>query len=231
MSETTTFRAVMAEILTRITAGPWGPGTLLPNEVELAESFGCSRTTMNRALRELADMGLLDRKRKSGTRVRMTPLRAATFQMPMVRSEIEKSGEVYTYQCIAQDAGTAPDWLAQRMGLAPGTQVLHLVCLHFANARAFQLEDRWINLAALPDAKSQDFAAISPSEWLIAAVPYSQVEVSFLAIAADAVIARHLDQNPGEPVLCLERATWWQNAAITLVRLCHPRGYRMTTRY
>jgi GntR family histidine utilization transcriptional repressor len=42
----------MAEILHRITNGPWGPGTLLPGEVELAEEFRCSRTTMNRALRE-----------------------------------------------------------------------------------------------------------------------------------------------------------------------------------
>lgn len=35
--EKTTFRDVMAEILHRITDGPWGPGTLLPGEVELAE--------------------------------------------------------------------------------------------------------------------------------------------------------------------------------------------------
>ena len=53
--EKTTFRDVMAEILRRITEGPWGPGTLLPNEVDLAEAFGVSRTTMNRALREVTD--------------------------------------------------------------------------------------------------------------------------------------------------------------------------------
>ena len=84
--EKTTFRDVMAEILHRITDGPWGPGTLLPGEVELAEEFRCSRTTMNRALREVSELGFLDRKRKAGTRVRMAPIRQARFEMPIVRA-------------------------------------------------------------------------------------------------------------------------------------------------
>ena len=78
-AETTSFRAVMGEILRRITTGPWGPGTLLPTEVELAGEFGCSRTTINRALREVSDLGLLDRRRKAGTRVRLAPIRQARF--------------------------------------------------------------------------------------------------------------------------------------------------------
>ncbi len=231
MTETITFRAVMAEIVERITTGPWGPGTLLPNEVELAATFGCSRTTMNRALREVAELGLIDRKRKSGTRVRMSPLRAATFQMPNVRTEIEASGAKYAYRLLTCDAGPAPDWLAQRMGLTAQSPVLHVVCLHLAGTSAFQLEDRWINLGALPQARGQSFAATSPSDWLIAEVPFSQVEISLLAIAADAATAAHLNLMLGDPVLCIERATWWQNAAITLVQLNHARGYRMTTRY
>ena len=229
--EKTTFRHVMAEILHRITEGPWGPGTLLPGEVELAEEFGCSRTTMNRALREVSDLGLLDRKRKAGTRVRMAPIRQARFEMPIVRTEVEKSGATYAYQLIGREVLLAPDWLRTRMNLSSGGKVVHLLCLHFANGEAFQLEDRWINGMALPQALEQDFTEIGPNEWLIAAVPFSEVEVSFLASAADENIVTHLDHRPGEPVFCVERATWWQNAAITLVTLSHRRGYRMTTRY
>jgi GntR family histidine utilization transcriptional repressor len=32
-------------------------------------------------------------------------------------------------------------------------------------------------------------------------------------------------------VFCVERAKWWQNAAITLVTVSYRRGYRMATRY
>lgn len=229
--EKTTFRDVMAEILHRITEGPWGPGTLLPGEVELAEQFRCSRTTMNRALREVSDLGFLDRKRKAGTRVRMAPIRQARFEMPIVRAEVEKSGASYRYVLVSREILAAPDWLRARMNLQTGGEVVHLVCLHSANGQAFQLEDRWINATALPQALAQDFAEIGPNEWLVATVPFSEVEISFLAVAADASVVTHLDHKLGEPVFCVERATWWQNAAITLVTLSHRRGYRMTTRY
>lgn len=231
MPEKTTFRDVMAEILHRITEGPWGPGTLLPGEVELAEEFSCSRTTMNRALREVTELGFLERKRKAGTRVRMAPVRQARFEMPIVRAEVEKTGAAYRYALVSREILTAPEWLRARMNLNVGGEVVHLVCLHSANGEAFQLEDRWINATALPQALQQDFTEVGPNEWLIATVPYSEVEISFMAAAADTVIVTHLDHKLGEPVFCVERATWWQNAAITLVTLNHRRGYRMTTRY
>jgi GntR family histidine utilization transcriptional repressor len=231
MTENTTFRDVMAEILRRITQGPWGPGTLLPGEVELAQEFGCSRTTMNRALREVNDLGLLDRRRKAGTRVRMAPLRQARFEMPLVRAEVGKTGATYRYSLLSRDVRSAPDWLRAKMKLDDGTQVVHLTCLHFADNAPFQLEDRWINAGALPEVLDQDFSEIGPNEWLISTVPYSEVEVSFKAVAANAAAVTHLDYEPDAPVFCVERATWWQRAAITHVTLMYHQGYEMTTRY
>ena len=227
----TTYRQVMAEILRRITDGPWGPGTLLPGEVDLAESFGCSRATMNRALREVTEQGFLDRKRKAGTRVRMAPLREARFEMPLVRTEIEKTGAAYVYTLISRRVTTAPDWLQERMQLGVDAPVLHLICLHRAGDTPFQLEDRWINVAALPKVLDQSFGSVGPNEWLVATVPFSKVEIGFSARAATGLICTHLGHATGEPVFTVERATWWQSAPITLVRLSHHRGYQMTTRY
>ncbi len=228
-NETATFRAVMATITERITTGPWGPGTLLPGEVELAAEFGVSRTTMNRALREVAGMGLVTRKRKSGTRVRMAPLRAATFEMPLVRAEVESTGAAYAYRLIRRALENAPMAMATRMALT--APALHLTCLHLAGNVPFQLEDRWINTQALPQATLQDFRQSGPNEWLVATVPFSQVEVSFEAVAADAQAVAYLNHTSGAPVFCVTRATWWQDQAITHVTLRHAAGYRMSARY
>ena len=230
-AEITTFRTAMAEILRRITEGPWGPGTLLPGEVELALEFNCSRTTINRALREVSDLGFLDRRRKSGTRVRMAPLRQARFEIPLVRVEITATGAAYGYFLIAREIMQAPDWLRARMGLRAKTKVLHLLCLHSADQNPYQLEDRWINLAALPAAAAQDFSSLGPNEWLIATVPFSEVEIGFSAQPAGAEAVVHLGHTTGAPVFTIDRTTWWQGATITHVTLSYRQGFRMTTRY
>lgn len=231
MPDKTTFRDVKAAILARITAGPWGPGTLLPGEVELATEFGCSRTTVNRAMREVSDLGLLDRRRKAGTRVRMAPLRQARFEIPLVRAEVEATGAVYRYALVQRETVVAPDWLRARMNSGRGEAMVHLICMHYADGMPYQLEDRWIDATALPQVREQLFTDFGPNEWLVATVPFSQVEISFQAIAADSVTASHLNLTPAEPVFCVERTTWWQGAAITHVRLNYHRGHRMTARY
>lgn len=227
----TAFRDVRESMRRKILDGEWAPGELIPNEVVLAEHFGCARATVNRAMRELADEGLVERKRKAGTRVRQTPRRRAQFDIPIVRREIEARGQRYRYALVERAVSAPPDWLRARMGLGPGGRVIHVTAMHYADGNPYQYEDRWINLAELPAAETADFTASGPTEWLIATVPFSDAEISFSATAADAELARHLGCAPGDPLFLSERSTWWQGGAITYVRLVFQRGHRMTTRY
>jgi GntR family transcriptional regulator, histidine utilization repressor len=226
-----TFKEVKADILDKITNGIWAPGSLIPNEIALAQTYDCARATVNRAMRELAEDGIIERKRKAGTRVRMAPLREARFGIPIVRKEIEDQGAEYRYALVQSAAADAPDWLRARLGLERDARVLHLTCMHYADGAPFQYEDRWINLDLLPQAETADFTASGPNEWLVAAIPFSNAEISFLAVEADDILAGHLECAPGVALFRLERTTWWQDAAVTLVRLTYSRGYRMTTQY
>ncbi|MCB1434081.1 MAG: GntR family transcriptional regulator, partial [Alphaproteobacteria bacterium] len=47
------YAKVKDHILENIRSGAWAPGFRVPSENELVESFGISRMTANRALREL----------------------------------------------------------------------------------------------------------------------------------------------------------------------------------
>ena len=85
---TATYRDIKSDILGKITRGEWTPGSLIPGELELAETYGSARATVNRAMRELAEEGIIERKRKSGSRVRLAPLRQARFDIPVIRREI-----------------------------------------------------------------------------------------------------------------------------------------------
>ena len=105
---------------------------------------------------------------------------------------------------------------------APGARRAALRCLHFEDGRPFQLEDRWINLALLPEAAEQDFAAGSANEWLVRQVPYTQAEHVLRAAAATAPEAEALQIAAGSPVFVIERTTRIGEDAITHVRLLHP---------
>lgn len=213
-----TYREIKADILGKITRGEWRPGSLIPSEIELAESYGSARATVNRAMRELVDDGIIERKRKAGSRVRLSPLRQARFDIPVVGREIEAQGAAYRYALVRSEVVPAPDWLRARLGLAEGAEVRHLVCLHLAAGAPYQHEDRWINLDLLPQARMTDFSTEAPTEWLIAQIPFSEVEIGISATAAGPDLARHLGCAPGDPLLLVERSTRWEGRAVTYVR-------------
>lgn len=226
-----TYKDVKSDILSKITKGEWPPGSLVPNEVELASHYGCARATVNRAMRELADDGLIERRRKAGTRVRMTPIRQARFDIPIVRAEIEEKGAEYRYSLVHSSVETAPDWLRARLKLADSSEVLRLVCMHYADGDPYQHEDRWISLASLPQARGEDFTEVGPNEWLVSTIPFSDVEIGFSARLADETLAQYLGSAIGDAVFTIERSTWWEGQAVTYVRLTYRPGHRLTTRY
>ena len=225
------YKDVKSDILSKITKGEWALGSLIPNEVDLAMTYGCVRSTVNRAMRELAEEGLIERRRKSGTRVRMTPIRQARFDIPIVRAEIEAKSAEYRYSLVSSSVEPAPGWLCARLKLSQKSEVLRLVCMHYADGDPYQHEDRWINLVSLPQAQTVNFSDIGPNEWLVSTIPFSDVEISFSAGLADQRLNDYLTCALGDPVFTIERSTWWEGQAVTYVRLTDKPGHRLTTRY
>src|SRR5205823_7753126 len=60
-------------LLQDLTSGKLAPGAKLPNENELAERFGVSRSTIREAVGSLMDAGYLVRRHGSGTYVTVSP--------------------------------------------------------------------------------------------------------------------------------------------------------------
>jgi GntR family histidine utilization transcriptional repressor len=225
------FQEVKATVLSRIRSGAWSGGALLPTELDLAAEFGCSRATVNRALRELAEDGILDRRRRRGTRVVPAPPQRARVDIAVVRDLVEETGAIYRYALVERAAAPAPPWLAARMGLAEGAPVLHLRAVHYAGDAPFQYEDRWIALETVPDAAAEPFDRVGPNEWLLARVPFTEAEHAFSAVAADPVQAGFLAASPGAPLFQIERATWLEARPVTFARLVHRPGYTMRSAF
>lgn len=61
--------ALHQEMYRRILSSVYEVGDRVPTEVELARTFGCSRTTVGKALARLEHDGLVERRTRAGTRV------------------------------------------------------------------------------------------------------------------------------------------------------------------
>ena len=221
-----THHGIREAIRKRIVAGEWKLGELIPGEVEFAEHYGCSRTTVNRALQALAEEGIVERKRKGGTRVRPLPVPQAQLRIPLLREQVEEAGAIYSCQIIERRVQKAEGDLADRLELERG-EAAYLETVHMADARPFAFETRWINLATVPEFESADLGGLSANEWLVRTVPFTRGDVSLSAAIADAETARHLDIDEGAALFTMERITWLGEASVTAMRLHYAPGYRL----
>ncbi|MDH2312382.1 GntR family transcriptional regulator [Methylobacterium brachiatum] len=226
-SNGSSYRVIRDEIARRIGEQIWKPGSLIPGEEALRIEFGAARATVNRALQELARAGLIERKRKVGTRVVLRPMREARFVIPIVSQEIEAQGHTYTYRLLARRERMAEKEDALLLDVEPGTVILHLKCLHLADGRPYQFEDRLINPAAAPQVLDEPFEVIGPNEWLVTSAPFTRGEFSFLADRPSAEEADILGIAPHAPVFVGERRTWLLARPITFVRMVHPQTHRL----
>ena len=220
-------KLIVDEVTRRIADGQWAQGALIPNEADLATEFGCSRSTVNRALRELADQGVLERRRKAGTRVCEMPQSRARLDIPIVRHQVERRGGAYGYHLLERQNSAPPAAIAALMALGAWQGALHLRCLHTADGRGFVYEDRWINTAAAPAAAQADFATLSANEWLVRNVPFTTGEIGLQAAAASAQEAEILGCSAGEALFAQDRITRDGDQVVTWVRNLYAPGYRM----
>ncbi|MGX7872380.1 histidine utilization repressor [Mesorhizobium sp. ORM6] len=213
---------ILSDISEKILSGAWAPGHRIPFEHELTEQYGCSRMTVNKALSQLAKAGLIERRRRSGSFVRRPQSQAAVLEIHDIRIEVEALGLPYRYKRLERLKRRSSADDKGLLGLPVAGPVLWLEGLHFAGERPFALEQRVINLSAVPEAGDEEFLEIAAGPWLIGRVPWSEAEHRIRAMAADQTVADALDIDPGAPCLVVERRTWSAERPVTHVRFIYP---------
>jgi GntR family histidine utilization transcriptional repressor len=221
---TARYEQVKSHIRHTIDSGARQPGDRIPSELDLVAALGVSRMTVNRALRELAEEGLVTRVSGVGTFVAVAK--------PQSTLLIRSRGHEYSYETLLKQRETAPVLVSNALGLAPGTSVFHVICVHRENGLPVQLEDRYVNPATAPEFLQQDFAAIRPSEYLYNVVPVHDVEHVVDACLPTPDEAALLEIRVEEPCLTLVRRTWTSGVAVTFARFVHPGSrYRLGCRF
>jgi GntR family transcriptional regulator, histidine utilization repressor len=154
------------------------------------------------------------------------------LDIPDIPAEVTARGEPYGYELQSRKTRVAGRREIEELGLDGPVQVLALRCLHRASGRPFALEERLINLAAVPEAAEVDFTRTAPGSWLLGHVPWTEAEHRISAANVARATSSLLGIEPHAACLVLERQTWRGDERITHVRLTFPgEAYDLVARF
>jgi GntR family histidine utilization transcriptional repressor len=216
------FQRIKDYLLGEIAAGRWKEGDVVPSEQALVRQFGVSRMTVNRAVRELTAEQVLTRRQGSGTFVAPQKYQATLVEIKSIAEEIRARGHAHHSALHLLEAARASEPMAIHFGLEPGAPLFHSVIVHFENEVPIQVEDRWVNPACAPDYLAQDFASITPNQYLMAVAPLQTATWSIEALPAARHVAEMLAVDPQACCLVLKRKTRALGQVASFVTMWHP---------
>jgi GntR family histidine utilization transcriptional repressor len=226
------YQKVKNYIFAGLEAGRWKTGDKIPSETELVKALGASRMTVNRAVRELADLGLLERIPGAGTFVARSRKAAQLLEVKDIADQIRENGQRYGAEVIILTTVATTPELTTEFEDAALTELFHSVIVHKADDVPVQLETRFVNPASDPDYLDVDFTRTTPTERLIAVAPLAEVEHVVEAVmptAADRALL-HIDETT--PCLLLTRRTWSADRVASFAQLQYPgQRFRLGTRF
>lgn len=220
----------VSEMLGReILAGHWRAGERIPTEPVLAASLGVAVGTLRKAVAELEQRGMLERRQGSGTYVRTRAGRVKNIY-EFFRLELLQGGGLPTAQILAVDAAPLPTALIAREQPAwrNGWRIRRLRAL---NGTPVALEEIWIDQRhalspALSDALYQFY-----KEQLGFWIARVQDQLSVDALPAWAPAALGLEA--GAPCTYIERQAWSNSQVVEEVSRTwvHPQRARYCARW
>lgn len=216
------YQQIKAKLKALIASGKLMQGALLPSETELAGQYQCSRLTVHRALREMAEEGFVERRRRAGTRVAAHGNIGMLIRMSRITDEISRRGFAYRYEHLETRSVVPPSSIAKLLEVPDGQEQVHIRCLHFADDRVFQFEDRWINSTAAPSIHSQNFERTSPSSWLLDNIPLSDLEHNIAATVPTPDVAAIMRLPDNVATLEIARRWTWKQRRISCAKLIYP---------
>jgi len=206
----------------KINSHVWLPGSKIPTELELTKQFNVSRMTVNKAIRDLVNKGLLERTPRLGTFVCHKKAESSLNYIRNIADEINQRGKTYSNKILSQVTIKADDEIAMRLGVKLETPIFFSEIIHFEDDVALQLELRWVNPQFAPHYIEQDFTLATPNEYLTKNCPLSSIEHTVEAVIAAAEIQNNLGLSATQPCLLLNRRTWSKQDLISVALLYHP---------
>ncbi len=196
------YQQIAEELRSRVLAGDFAAGRMLPSESELSGEFSASRVTVRRALEVLRDEGLVDARQGFGWFVAGDPLRQPLGRLATIEEQMAESGVVSERRILEFAFERAPKFVTRVLNTP---QVLRVKRLNMADGEPFAIVTVWCP-ADLGQHLSRRDVEQSPFYELLD-IPLQGATQTIAADAATDDDAKLLQVPVGSPVLRCERVT------------------------
>ena len=229
------YQRIKNAILDNIHSGKWQAGSAISTEMALATEFGVSRMTVNRALKELSEERVLERRQGSGTFVAQQKFNHTFVEVRNIAEDLKSANRDYEAKVVSKRAVTASmldDELRRKFGIDEMATVTHtdandapilyeVKIIHVADGQPIQFEERWVDAKKVPEFIEQDFTVVNTSDYLVAKIPLESGSYTIRALAAPNEVADALQIAAQSPTLVLRRQTYSAGQVVTFVKMWH----------
>ena len=201
------YHQIYVKLREEIISGERAYGSRMPTELELSEQFAVSRITARRALDELADQGLVERRRRIGTTVVFrSPVKPIQGNIEQALDSLLSFGMSTKVSLLEFDRIKATAPIDEILEVPPQSDVLRVVRVRWLEG---QPVGHFVTFIPAPLGRKMTKSKLSSTPMLKlledAGVQIGSARQTVSATLADAALASALQVDVGSPILRVSR--------------------------
>jgi len=193
-----------------IADGTFPPGSRLPNEEELVERYGVSRTTIRQTIQNLVRRGLIEIRRGKGTFVLQPKITAELTELSGFVEDMQSLGRQPTARLIDKRIVPAGESVARQLAIGIGTNVVRIQRVRLADDVPLSFDETYLpreigEKIIENDLETEPIFTLLEQKYNM---PLVEAEYRLEAVSADATVARALGIAAGSPIFLIERTSY-----------------------
>src|ERR1700756_1093440 len=203
--------AQVESILTALIAdGTFPPGSQLPNEEELVERYGVSRTTIRQTVQNLVRRGLIEIRRGKGTFVLHPKMTQELTELSGFVEDMQSLGRQASARLVDKQTVPASESVAPAPAFAIGIPVVRIQRVRLADNSPLSFDETYLpreigERILENDLETEPIFSLLEQKY---DTPLVEAEYRLEAISADATVAGALGIGEGSPIFLIERTSY-----------------------
>lgn len=210
MNPTPLYAQVEAALASGIADGTWPPGTQLPPEDDLVARFEISRTTVRKAIQNLAARGLVEIRRGKGTFVTQPKITQELTELSGFVEDMQALGRHPTARVVDKRLVAAGEAVARQLALPSGITVMRIQRVRLADGVPMSFDETYLpreigEKIAAHDLEAEPIFTLLEQRYNL---PLTEAEYRLEAVSATPEVAAALEVAAGSPIFLIERTSY-----------------------